>query len=339
MNRKKMLPLALLGAGVVVLALLLAVLQFAKSASQQPAISLFGLSAEEIDRVSYSGNSVEETLLKSSTGDWLLESDPALPLDQDVTTSLVETFASLTAQRQLQPEELAEIPAWSDTPLMVFEVGAGDTVHTLTVDQANDVADIYYAYDENGNVYTVAQTDLAGLCKDPRDLYKTQTLTDKTIEDVATMQVEGLYFVQSDDTWTLQEDAGYPLDQAAVKKMANTICGLKTDWTITAPEGEATYGLDTPDVTVTLTFTDGTTLTVRFGNLTSGDESLCYVASSDASALVYEADATYKEAFAVTKGSLYDETATAESAEEEDTIVAEHPVGGKDDYADVTQEE
>lgn len=203
MNRKKMLPLALLGAGVVVLALLLAALQFAKSALQQPAISLFGLSAEEIDRVSYSGNSVEETLLKSSTGDWLLESDPALPLDQDVTTSLVETFASLTAQRQLQPEELAEIPAWSDTPLMVFEVGAGDTVHTLTVDQANDVADIYYAYNENGNVYTVAQTDLAGLCKDPRDLYKTQTLTDKTIEDVATMQVEGLYFVQNDDTWTL----------------------------------------------------------------------------------------------------------------------------------------
>lgn len=339
MNRKKMLPLILLGAGVVVLALLLAALQFAKSASQQSAISLFGLSAEEIDRVSYSGNNVEETLLKSSTGDWMLESDPALPLDQDVATSLVETFASLTAQRRLQPEELAEIPAWSDTPLMVFTVGAGDTVHTLTVDQANDVADIYYAYDENGNVYTVAQTDLASLCKDPRDLYKTQTLTDKTIEDVVAMQVEDLYFVQNDDTWTLQEEADYPLDQAAVKKMVNTVCGLKTDWTITAPEEAATYGLDTPDVTVTLTFTDGTTLTVRFGNLTSGDESLCYVASSDASALVYEADATYKEAFAVTKESLYDETATAESAEEEDTIVAEHPVGGKDDYADVAQEE
>ena len=51
------------------------------------------------------------------------------------------------------------------------------------------------------------------------------------------MQVEGLYFVQSDDTWTLQEDAGYPLDQAAVKKMANTICGLKTKKFTQLPSG------------------------------------------------------------------------------------------------------
>ena len=45
-------------------------------------------------------------------------------------------------------------------------------------------------------------------------------------------------------------------------------------------------------------------------------------------------DADYKSVFAVTRESLYDETATAETAEEEDTIIAEHPVGGRDDYAD-----
>lgn len=339
MNRKKMMPLLLLAVGVLVLAILLAVLQFSQSTGEETGIALCDFAVDTIDKVSYSGENEEETLLKGSDGSWMLESDPSLPLDQEVAESLVEKFAGLTATRQLQPEELAEVPARSDTPLMVFGITSGDVTRTLTVDLANDVADIYYVYDENGTAYTVPQTDLAGLCKDPRDLYKSQTLTDKTIDDVASMQVEDLCFTQNDGTWTLTDEPDYPLDQDAVKKMANTVCGAKTDWTITSPEADSTYGLDTPDATVTVTFTDGTSLTIRLGNLKEGDDTLCYLASSDAPTVVYEVGADYKTAFAVTKESLYDASSTAESAEEEDTIVAEHPVGGKDDYADVAKEE
>lgn len=334
MNRKKMLPLVVLAAGVVLLAVVLAVLKLSQTKQETAIPTLCGFSAEKIDRISYSGDNVEATLLKGSEGNWMLESDPTLPLDQEVVASLVEKYAALAPQRQLQGDELAEIPAMSDTPRMVFTIDSGENSCTLTVDQANDVADIYYVYAGDGAVYTVAQTDLAGLCKDPRDLYKAQTLTDKEADDVATMQVGDLRFTQTDGNWTLTEDAGYSLDQDAVEKMANTVCGLQTDWSITAPEADATYGLDQPDVTVTLTFTDGTILTVRFGNLTAEDESLCYVASSGAPTVVYEANADYKSAYAVTKESLHEEAATAETAEEEDSIIAEHPVGGKDDYAD-----
>lgn len=340
MNRKKMMPLIILAVGVVLLALLLAVLTFSQPEQQQPGIALCSFPVEDIDGISYSGNNTEISLLKGSEGDWMLESDPTLPLDQDVVGTLVKNLAGLTATRQLQEEELAEIPAWSDTPLMVFTISSGDATRTLTVDQANDVADIYYVYDENSVAYTVIQSDVNVLCKTPRDLYKAQVLTEKTIDDVTAMQMGSLTFVQSDGVWTLADDAAYPLEQDAVKKMANTICGAQTDWTITSPEEDSTYGLDTPDVTVTLTFTDGTNLTVRFGNLVANDDSLCYLASGGAPTVVYEASADYKTAFAVTKETLYDETATAEpAAEEEDTIVAEHPVGGKDDYADVAGQE
>lgn len=338
MNRKKIMPLLLLAAGVLVLAVVLAVLELSQSEDQQEGIALCNFSVDSIDQVSYSGENVEATLLKSSSGDWMLDSDPTLPLDQEVTGSLIEKFAGLTATRQLQPEELTEIPERSDTPLMVFGITSGETTRTLTVDRANDVADIYYVYGENGTAYTVPQSDLAGLCKDPRDLYKAQTLTDKTIDDVTSMQVADLRFTQADGTWTLTDDPDYALDQDAVKKMANTVCGVKTDWTITAPQEDSVYGLDAPDVTATVTFTDGTSLTVRLGNLKEGDDTLCYLASSDAPTVVYEVSADYKTAFAVTKESLYDEEATAESAEEDDTIVAEHPVGGKDDYADAAEE-
>lgn len=341
MNRKKMMPLIILAAGVMLLAVLLAVLTFSQSGQQEQGLALCSFPVEEIDGISYSGNNTEISLIKGSEGDWLLESDPALPLDQNVVETLVQNLAGLTATRQLQQSDLAEIPAWSDTPLMIFTITSGDVTRTLTVDQANDVADIYYVYDENSVAYTVTQSDINVLCKTPQDLYKGQSLTDKTIEDVASMQMGSLTFVQNDGTWTLSDDPTYPLDQDAVKKMVNTICGAQTDWTITSPENDGTYGLDTPDVTATLNFTDKTSLTIRFGNLTNEDETLCYLASSGAPTVVYEVSADYKNAFAVTKETLYDETATAESAAEEetDTIVAEHPVGGKDDYADVAGEE
>ena len=81
MNRKKMMPLIILAAGVVLLALLLAVLTFSQSKSQEQGIALCSFPVDDIDGISYSGNNTEISLLKGSEGDWLLESDPTLPLD------------------------------------------------------------------------------------------------------------------------------------------------------------------------------------------------------------------------------------------------------------------
>ena len=115
--------------------------------------------------------------------------------------------------------------------------------------------------------------------------------------------------------------------------MAGTILEMQTAWTITAPDADSAYGLDAPDVTATLSFTDGTSLTVRFGTASASDDSLCYLASSGAPTLVYEVNAEHKSAFAVTKESLHDDTATAETAADTD-VVAQYPVGGENDYAD-----
>lgn len=333
-----MMPLLALVAGVAVLALLLAALTLSQSGQEDAGIALCNLSQDEIDRISYQGNDTDFSLCKDDAGTWTMEENPTLPLDQQVVATLVENLAGLTAARQLQTTEMTDIPARSDTPLMVFSVTGAGVTHTWTVDSANDVAAIYYVYDENGTAYTVSQSNVNVLCKTPRELYKSQTLTEKTIEDVTTLQVGSLCFSQSDETWTLADDPDYPLDQDAVKKMVNTLCGAKTDWTITTPEADSVYGLDAPDVTATVTFADGSSLTVRFGDLTQEDESLCYMASSQTPEVVYEANAEYKTAFAVTKESLHEETSTEESAQT-DSIVAEHPVGGKDDYADVAQEE
>ena len=332
MNRKKLLPLALLAAGAVLLGILLAVLTHTNSEDTAPGIPLVGdITADEVDTLSYSGNNVDVTLIKGSEGNWMLDSDPTLPLEQATVQSLVESYANLTAARKLQDSELGEIPAMSDTPAMVFTIAAGETSHTLTVDQLNDVAGVYYVYDDAGGVYTVEKSSLNNLCKAPRSLYAEQTLTDESADDATALTVNGLQMVKQDGTWQLADDADYALQQSVVNKMVSTICEMKTDWSITTPETDSAYGLDDPDAEATLTFADGTTLTVRFGALTDEDDSLCYLASSGANGIVYEVNATHREAFAVTKASLQD-TSTPETADSDATdVAAEHPVGGRDD--------
>ncbi len=332
MNRKKMLPLALLAAGAVLLGVLLAVLTRENEAEEDTGIPLVDFAAEDVDELAYSGNNVDVTLLKGSSGSWMLDSDPTLPLEQSTVQSLVEKFAALTAARKLQDSELGEIPALSDTPAMVFTLKAGETTRTLTVDQLNDVAGVYYVYDDAGSVYTVAKSDLSSLCKAPRSLYAAQTLTDKTTDDVTALTVGDLQFVLNDGTWQLADDADYALDQSAVKRMVSTICEMQTEWSITTPEADSVYGLDASDVTAVLTFSDGTKLTVRFGDLVadgtdaedtgSTTTSLCYLASDGAPGIVYEVKSAHKDAFAVSKESLLD-TSTEETAAVDD-VVAEH---------------
>ena len=328
-NTKKMLPLVVLVIVMAVLVVLLAVLQRGDDTTDAT-LPLCSFAVEDIDRLAYAGNNQDVTLVKNSSGDWMLESDPTLPLDQTKTASLVESYANLTAQRKLEGSDLTDLPEKSATPQMTIAIGAGEESVNLTVDQLNSVADVYYIYDDTGAAYTVKRSDLAALSKSARDLYKAQTLTDKTLDDVVSMQMNDLDFTQTDGSWTLTNDTGYALNQSSVKKMANTILQMQT---ITTPDADSAYGLDDPDVTATLTFTDGTSLTVRFGTeAPDTTDSLCYLASDAAPTVVYEVNADHKAAFAVTKETLYDATATAETAAATH-VVAQYPVGGENDYA------
>ena len=162
MKNKKFLPLVILVGVVALLGILLAVLTLHGEAETDTTLPLCDLAADDIDALSYAGNNVEVSLLKGSDG-WLLADDPSLPLDQTKVQSLVEDYANLKAQRKLEGNDLAELPAKSDTPQMTITLGAGEQTVDLTVDQLNSVADVYYVYDESGAGYTVRRSDLATL--------------------------------------------------------------------------------------------------------------------------------------------------------------------------------
>lgn len=350
MKAKKYMPLAVLAAIVVVLGVALVALNSLEE-EEETGISLFDFTSDTVTALSYCNSDTEVTLLQED--DWYLSQDETLPLDQDTVGSLVEEYSALQAVRDLGTEAETEDMGLDD-PTMVFTLGTdgadiasaetatGETatgVYTVTIGAENSVTGAYYVkVSWNDHIYTVDSTSLSGLVKTPRELYKAQDITDLEEDEVTTLTLqtsgEAMTFTNEDGTWTLQDDPDYALNQDAIDKMAATICSMETEMTITHPDSDSVYGLDDPQAVVTLTGSDGTTITCSFGNVSADDSDVCYMRSSHTAGVVYEVNADHLAAFAYSKETL--QSATEESAtEEEDSsdIIAENPVGGKDDYA------
>ena len=305
MTRKKWMPLALLGAAVLLLGAALLALHSQNGDEADTDAPLCPLAAEEVDRVEYTFAGDTLCLVKDAAGTWSLTDDPALPLAQATVQQTAAGLAGLVPTSALGSG--ADVAAMGfDEPTAQVTLSAGDESYSFTVGAVNGMTDSYYLRpDGEETVYTVSSIDFSGLCKSRRALYAAQTLNDLDADALTEMTVQSggktLELVRSGDVWQLKDDPGFALDQDRVQRMANTACGLKTEWTVTAPEADAAYGLDAPNATVTVT--DGkTTWTARFG-ADAGDDS-CYLAADDAPGLVFEVLRQHREAFACTRQSL-----------------------------------
>ena len=272
MNTKKMLPLFVLVPVVVVLGVALGVLNHADTEEEDTSIALCSLDADSVITIAYkdaSDGATLESALTKTDDTWTLDSDPALPLDQSKAQGVADSMTALTALRELSDD--ADVASMGfDTPTYELSLKTADTEWTLTVGSKNSITNNWYArLSTDGPVYTLDSSALSGICKTAKQLYAAQSITDIDVDDVTKMVVQTanggtLSFAQNDSTWTLTDDAEYNLNQDIVKKMASTICDLKTKWSVTEPQADAVYGLDTPNAIVTLIASDGTSHTTAF---------------------------------------------------------------------------
>ena len=320
MNKKKLLPLCVLAGVVVVLAVILALLSiFGGEEDEDTGIALFSVTADDLSTIAYQDGDTDVALTKGEDGVWTLDSDTMLPIDQDAVSELATSITGMTAQRELGEDADVDSMGFA-IPEMSISFTAGENSYTLTVGDQNSMTDTYYArLGEDGPVYTIATSDLSSLCKTPRQLYQAQDITDIESSDVTAMTLETgsevLSFTLEDETWTLDSDPGYELDQDTVKRMVNTICSLESEWSITQPGPDSEYGLDTPNAVVTVTASDGSSVRCVFGTTSTEDSGVAYMTASTAEGVVYEIDSNHLTAFAYTKDTLKAETPeTAEDA-------------------------
>ena len=313
MNKKKLLPLCVLAGVVAVLAIILALLSiFGGEEDEDTGIALFSVTADDLSTIAYQDGDTDVALTKGEDGVWTLDSDTMLPIDQDAVSELATSITGMTAQRELGEDADVDSMGFA-TPEMSISFTAGENSYTLTVGGQNSMTDTYYArLGEDGPVYTIATSDLSSLCKTPRQLYQAQDITDIESSDVTAMTLETgsevLSFTLEDETWTLDSDPGYELDQDTVKRMVNTICSLESEWSITQPGPDSEYGLDTPNAVVTVTASDGSSVRCVFGTTFTEDSGVAYMTASTAEGVVYEIDSNHLTAFAYTKDTLKAET-------------------------------
>ncbi len=332
MNKKKWIPLAALGVLAVGLGVGLAVLKSRPADTEADTgtpLSAIGIDSVTALRYTDASNNISVSLTKKATGEsavWTLDEDPKLPIDQSAADLVAADIAALKATRQLT--DTSESAAMGfDSPTMTFALTAGDSSFELTVGAENTMTSAYYARVKGSDaVYMIAADSLSSLCKTAKELYAAQSVTTLTDTEVTAMTVDyggaALRFQKNGDSWVLADDTGYALNQDTVSRMASTLCGLKTSWSVTAPAAPASYGLDQPNAKITLGTADGKTVTVAFGAADPADAASCYLTTTDAPGVVYEVAAENLSAFAVTKESLLAAADTAETAE----AAAQYPV-------------
>lgn len=79
-----------------------------------------------------------------------------------------------------------------------------------------------------------------------------------------------LTYEKTDDTWQQSDDAAFPVDQEKLQELLQRFAPLKAGFEISDVQDYSQYGLDVPEVTVTLTTADGDTA-VKFGNFSTMD--------------------------------------------------------------------
>ena len=105
------------------------------------------------------------------------------------------------------------------------------------------------------------------------------TTVDKDIVDLDTDSVtkiswtsggKTLTYEKTDDVWQQSDDAAFPVDQEKLRELLQRFAPLNARFEISDVQDYGQYGLDSPEVTVTLTTADGDTV-VKFGSYSTMD--------------------------------------------------------------------
>lgn len=109
-----------------------------------------------------------------------------------------------------------------------------------------------------------------------------------------TYREETASLVRQGGAWTLYDAAERPVDQALVREMVGAAAGLTAERTFPREDGAA-YGLDAPELTVTVRGADGAGHTYALGDGNSLTHA--YYLTADGADTVYLVDAALKNAF------------------------------------------
>ena len=220
--------------------------------------------------ISLSWEYAEEGNLAFHKGEdgWLYDEDEYFPVSEEKVNDILSEFEAFGVTFII--ENVTDYSQYGlDEPEMTFHIGTEETSYDIKLGAFSTMDQQRYIDISDGNVYLVSE--------DPMD-YVSASLSDMILDDdtpgfenVVDIRFEGTenYMIQrledtnysysDDDVYFTQKNGEYlPLDKSAVTQYLNTITSLDllTYVTYNATEEElAEYGLDEPELTVTVNYT------------------------------------------------------------------------------------
>lgn len=211
-----------------------------------------------------------ETLAFHKDGTWVYDTDEAFPVDEERIDELLGVFEAFSAAFII--EDVTDYSQYGlDDPVCTIGISTGDTDYEIQLGDFSTMDSQRYVSIGDGNVYLATADPLDYFDAALHDMIDNDEAPDfSTVEAIRfdgdqTCQIayqeyteDSSYTYCSDDVYFVQqEDAMLPLDTSRVEGYLDSISGLSlTDYvTYNVTEEElAEYGLDAPELSVTVTY-------------------------------------------------------------------------------------
>lgn len=230
---------------------------------------ILALAPEDIESLAWDYEEESFAFHRDDSAAWLYDADEAFPVDEGVIDGLLALFESLgTAFIIESPDELA--PYGLAEPLCTIKLATADTAYTVTLGNFSELDSQRYVSIGDGNVYLVSQDPMESFELVLSDMIDhDETLRYDRAEEISfagtqnysmfyeeesaySADPEDLYFTEKDgqtlplDTWRVEDY----LSQMSILTLTNYVSYKATD------EELETYGLDEPELSVTVDYVD-----------------------------------------------------------------------------------
>lgn len=272
MKRAKRLY-ALLGVLAVVCVATLIVVQYEqeKEEIRTSGEVVLEVDADAVETLSWENES--ESLAFHKEDGWVYDGDAAFPVSEDKINELLDVFSSFSAAFII--EDVTDEGQYGlDDPVCTINLSTADTDYEIRLGDYSTMDSQRYVSLGDGKVYLAVTDPLDYFDATLRDMIENDETPDFGQVDSISFDGEDSYevtyqaytedsaytYCSEDVYFTPQDDTMLPLDTSRVESYLSSITGLSlTDYVTYNASGEelAQYGLDDPELSVSVTYTPG----------------------------------------------------------------------------------
>lgn len=282
----------------------------AATEAEDTSVTFLTVDADAVTALGWTYN--DETVnLTDTDGTWADEDDAAFPVDATYPDAMLDVLNEVTASRAFKSDDTSEYGL--DAPAYTITISAG-TDTTLLIGDTSEISGEYYASIGDGNIYLVASDLVDPFTYGLWDILQMETIPDMSAlsgidistasGDLSLVKLEDSNYSYTDAyTWFLQQSYSCDALGDAADTLADSLTGLSWASCVSynaTEEDLATYGLDDPNATVVMYYTqdsdddsdtttaEAETFTLEIGGFTDDG----YYARIQGSNMVYLIDST-----------------------------------------------